>query len=158
MPPTFIKTVIQISLLFITLSSEVSSEPLGKSGIKNVTDPSFRRLDTTELQLVETPTARLIWTSAKPFKLFWASLGQGKAPEIDFSKEYVIGAFSGFKPNPGHGIKVVSLKETVNNLAIYYQESSPSPEFDYPSVLAFPLDIIVVKGALPSHYSFIKKN
>ena len=158
MLPTLIKTAIQILLLSMTLSSQVSSEPLGKSEIKNVTEPPFHRLDTTELQLLETPTARLIWTLAKPFKVFWASVGQGKAPEIDFSKEHVIGSFSGFQPNPGHGIKVVSRKKTVNNLAIYYQESSPSPEFDYPSVLAFPLDIIVVKGALPSHYSFIKKN
>ena len=151
------KTILQILLLSIMLSNQVNSEPLGKTEIKNLTEIPFHRIDTTELQLLETSAAQLVWTSAEAFETFWSSLGQDKSPNIDFSKEYAIGVFSGFKPNPGYGIKIISINKTMNNLTVYYHESSPNLGFDYPAVLAFPLDIIVVKGTLPSSYSFIKK-
>ena len=130
-----IKIILKILFLASLISCRVNSETMleGESQqvTKKILELPFRQIDSSALVFLETIKQELVWMEEESFNSFWASLSQSKIPEIDFTREYAIGVFSGFKPNSGYKIKIVSLSKKQNTLVVYYKETLPNPERSY---------------------------
>ena len=58
-----------------------------------------------------------------------------KVPNIDFSKEMVLGSYYGIKPNTGYQIEIKQIRSTDYALEILVEKTTPKPRHMYPEVI-----------------------
>lgn len=87
-----------------------------------------------------------VYTEAELAKLWGMIHGSdGSAiPKIDFSKEYVIGVFSGQKPTGGHSISISSIIDTSETRVVAVKLTSPGADCIVTQVLTSPYQIVAV--------------
>jgi len=74
--------------------------------------------------------AEYVIRDASAWKDLWKqtnsnSSSQPPIPEIDFSKEMILGAYLGQKNSGGYGIKISRVQERDNCLEVYVEKSAP---------------------------------
>jgi hypothetical protein len=65
-------------------------------------------------------------------------------PNIDFTKNYLIGIFSGRKPSGGYEIKITSIVENSCDVIVQYYETEPNPNDVVNSVETNPYDFVLI--------------
>ena len=85
---------------------------------------------------------------------FWASLGAGQRPAVDFSRDIVIAAATGQRATGGHAIAVERVTRTGDGLAVEVVETTPGPGCVATQALTQPVDVVVVAAADARTWSF----
>lgn len=65
-------------------------------------------------------------------------------PNIDFTKNYLIGIFSGLKPTSGYAIKITSIIQNDCSILINFYEKGPQPGEAITQTPTYPSDFIVI--------------
>lgn len=58
-----------------------------------------------------------------------------KAPEVDFSKEMVIGCYYGMRPTMGYKVEIKQLRKSDYTLEIFVEKTTPKPGHVYLEVI-----------------------
>ena len=113
----------------------------------------IRRIGQYSASGIATP-ARLVIRDDSAYARFWASLGAGNRPSVDFSRDIVIAAASGQRAMGGNAIAVERVTRTGDGLAVEVVETSPAPGCVVSQALTQPVDVIVVAAADARTWSF----
>ena len=101
-----------------------------------------------------TAPARLVIRDDSSYARFWASLGAGQRPAVDFSRDIVIAAASGQRATGGNAIAVERVTRTGDGLAVEVVETTPGPNCVATQALTQPVDVVVVAAADARTWSF----
>jgi hypothetical protein len=79
----------------------------------------------------------------------WKTLWQQHSPErpqpqVDFTREMVLGVFAGSRPTAGFGVEIVGTAEKNGTLVVQYRETRPSPDALTAQVITSPYHIVAV--------------
>ena len=85
---------------------------------------------------------------------FWASLGAGDRPAVDFSRDIVIAAAAGQQPTGGTAITVQRVNRTGDGLAVEVLETTPGQGCMTTQAISQPVDVVVVAAADARTWSF----
>ena len=113
----------------------------------------IRRIGQYAASGITTP-ARLIIRDDSSYARFWASLGAGARPAVDFSRDIVIAVAAGQRATGGNAIAVERVTRTADGLAVEVVETSPAPGCMTTQVLTQPVDVVVVAAADARTWSF----
>ena len=113
----------------------------------------IRRIGQYAASGITTP-ARLIIRDDSSYARFWASLGAGDRPAVDFSRDIVIGVAAGQRSTGGHAIAVERVTRTADGLAVEVVETSPGAGCMATQALTQPVDVVVVAAADARTWSF----
>ena len=107
------------------------------------------------LHLEKIPAQKIIFRDQQSWDSFWAEYGEGTVAEIDFSNYMLIGVFLGKQANPEYGVEIIGINKSDSSILVYINNYLPNPEYDYPSVLAYPYDIVYFPK-VEGEFEFIK--
>jgi PrcB C-terminal len=99
---------------------------------------------------------RLVIRNANQWAEFWAELGQGDRPEVDFTSNVVIAVASGQRPSGGHEIAIQRVRSSQGELIVEVVETTPGPNCMTASVLTQPVDVVVVPLTGARSWSFVE--
>jgi hypothetical protein len=97
---------------------------------------------------------RLVIRDANAWAEFWAELGVGDRPAVDFSRDLVIVVAAGQRPTGGHEIAVSKVSQANGELRVEVVETTPGPNCMSTSALTQPVDVVVVQGVTAKSWSF----
>ncbi len=101
-----------------------------------------------------TTATRLVIRDEVAYASFWAGLGGGERPSVDFSRDVVIAVASGQRATGGHSIAVERVTRSGAGLAVEVVETVPGPGCVTTHALTQPVDVIVVEAANVRTWSF----
>jgi hypothetical protein len=99
---------------------------------------------------------RLVIRDANGWAQFWAELGVGERPELDFNQNLAIAVASGQRPSGGHEIAVQRVTRTGGQLTIHVLETTPGPNCLTTSALTQPVDVVAVPRDGAVGWSFVE--
>jgi hypothetical protein len=102
-------------------------------------------------------TRRQIIQDANAWAEFWAELGVGERPAVDFSRDVVIAVAAGERPSGGNEIAVTKATQNNGELTAEVQETVPGPNCMTTSALTQPVDVVVVQSFKPKSWSFVER-
>nr|WP_294780386.1 protease complex subunit PrcB family protein [uncultured Flavobacterium sp.] len=89
----------------------------------------------------------LVSTNEKLNELFVKNTGGCAVPSdpnIDFTKQYLVGVFAGAKPTNGYGIKITSIVENNCQIIVSYYEKSPATGETLSNTPTYPSDFVLI--------------
>ena len=113
----------------------------------------MRRIGQWSTSGVTTP-AREVIRDDSAYTRFWAGLGAGQRPSVDFSRDVVIAVAAGQRPTGGHGIAVTRVVRQGAGLAVEVVETVPGPGCVPTQQITQPVDVVVVAAADARTWSF----
>jgi hypothetical protein len=116
---------------------------------------SFTVAQTTKFSTVakgdasEQQTARQVTVrTAAEWKALWKEHAPtAKMPEIDFSKQMVVGIFLGTKPSAGHEVEIIGARIEEKDLVVEYVQKQPARGTLAAQILTEPFHLVSV----PTH-------
>lgn len=78
-------------------------------------------------------------------------------PNIDFTKQYLVGVFAGPKPSTGYAIKITSIVENNCEIIVNYYEKAPAANENVSQVTTNPFDVVLIPKT-SKQFFFIKTN
>jgi hypothetical protein len=100
---------------------------------------------------------RLVIRDPGTWSQFWAELGAGVRPEVDFSQDLVIAVASGERSSGGHDIVVQRVARSGGELRIEVLETAPGKDCMTTAALTQPVDVVVAPAAGVTGWSFIDR-
>lgn len=100
---------------------------------------------------------RMVIQDANAWAQFWAELGVGERPAIDFTRDVVIAVAAGQRPSGGHEIAVTGISQVAGELRVEVLETAPGPNCLSTAALTQPVDVVVVQGVKPKSWSFLEQ-
>jgi hypothetical protein len=100
---------------------------------------------------------RLVIRDSATWSQFWAELGAGVRPKVDFGRDLVIAVASGERSTGGHDILVQRVGRSGGELRIEVLETSPGTDCMTTAALTQPVDVVVVPAAGVTGWSFIDR-
>jgi hypothetical protein len=97
---------------------------------------------------------RLVIRDDSSYARFWARLGAGTRPSVDFTRDVVIAAAAGQRQTGGHSIAVDQVVRSGDGLAVEVVEVAPGPDCMSAQVVTQPVDVVVVAAADAKTWSF----
>jgi hypothetical protein len=113
----------------------------------------IRRIGQWSTSGITTP-ARLVIRDDSSYARFWASLGAGERPSVDFTKDVVIAVADGQQTTGGHSIAVERVTRAGQGLAVEVLETSSAPGCAVTQALTQPVDVVVVAAGDARTWSF----
>jgi hypothetical protein len=79
----------------------------------------------------------------------WASLWRAHGsnrplPDVDFSREMVLGVFMGSRPTAGFAVEIVGYRETGDTVVVQYRETTPAPDAITAQVIVSPYHLVAI--------------
>jgi hypothetical protein len=99
---------------------------------------------------------RLVIRDANTWARFWAELGVGERPAIDFSRNLVVAVAAGQRKSGGYEIAVRRVAQANGDLTIEVEEITPGPNCMTTSALTQPVDVVVLPAVGARSWSFIE--
>jgi hypothetical protein len=99
---------------------------------------------------------RLVIRDANTWARFWAELGVGERPAIDFSQNLVVAVAAGQRSSGGYEIAVRRVSQANGDLTIEVEETAPGPNCMTTSALTQPVDVVVLPSVGARSWSFIE--
>jgi hypothetical protein len=99
---------------------------------------------------------RLVIRDANTWARFWAELGVGERPAIDFSRNLVVAVAAGQRSSGGYEIAVRRVAQANGDLTIEVEETTPGPNCMTTSALTQPVDVVVLPAVGARSWSFIE--
>ena len=100
---------------------------------------------------------RLVIRDPDTWTQFWAELGAGVRPKVDFGRDLVIAVASGERSSGGHDIVVQRVVRSNGELRIEVLETSPAKDCMATAALTQPVDVVVAPAAGVTGWSFIDR-
>jgi microcompartment protein CcmK/EutM len=100
---------------------------------------------------------RLVIRDANAWAEFWAELGTGDRPNVDFTKAIVVAVAAGQRPSGGYEIAVDRVGQVDGELTVQVLETSPSPNCTTSSSPTQPVDVVVVPVVALKSWSFLER-
>ncbi len=100
---------------------------------------------------------RLVIRDPDTWTQFWAELGAGVRPKVDFGLDLVIAVASGERSSGGHDIVVQRVARSNGELRIEVLETSPGKDCMATAALTQPVDVVVAPAAGVTGWSFIDR-
>ncbi len=90
---------------------------------------------------------RVVIRDPQAFAALWAEHTRGESPprplpEVDFATSLVVGVFAGTRSSSGHGVEIVSCRETAAGRRVEYVETKPAPGTITLSVMTHPFHLV----------------
>jgi protease stability complex PrcB-like protein len=99
---------------------------------------------------------RLVIQDANTWARFWAELGVGERPAIDFSRNLVVAVAAGQRRSGGYEIVVRRVSQANGDLTIEVEETTPGPNCMTTSALTQPVDVVALPTVGARSWSFIE--
>jgi PrcB C-terminal len=100
---------------------------------------------------------RLVIRNANAWAQFWAELGVGDRPNIDFTKYLVVAVAAGQRSSGGYEISIQRVSQANGDLTIEVLQTVPSPNCVTTSALTQPVDVVVVPAVGAQGWSFLER-
>jgi PrcB C-terminal len=97
---------------------------------------------------------RMVIRDANAWAQFWAELGVGDRPAVDFSRNLVIAVAAGQQSTGGFEIAVQRVTQKDGELAIEVEETTPGPNCITTATLTQPVDVVLVPRVGTQTWSF----
>jgi len=82
---------------------------------------------------------REAWTA------LWRAHGSSRSlPDVDFSREIVVGVFLGSRPTAGFAVEIVGYREAGNDVVVQYRETSPAADAITAQVIVSPYHLVAI--------------
>lgn len=88
--------------------------------------------------------ATVVVRSEGAWKAFWRRCHPGDPPQVDFRKNFILGAYAGRQTTGGYSIHVVAIEETPTELVVRFEVTVPGPNDMVTQVLTSPYHLKVV--------------
>jgi hypothetical protein len=105
--------------------------------------PPFRSIDNGTMSQVSTPRQVTVRDGAA-WAALWRAHSFGPRPEVDFSREMVVGVFLGTRPTAGYAVEIVGVRAKGENLTVEYHEAVPDRDAITAQMLVSPYHLIAV--------------
>jgi len=106
-----------------------------------------RTVDKGEQSNIDAPKQVVVRSQSEWTTLWQQHSPDRKRPEVDFSKEMVVGVFSGSRPTAGYNVSIVSTVAKDGTVLVQYRESQPQRGALTAQVLTFPYHLVTVPKA-----------
>lgn len=113
----------------------------------------IRRIGQWSNSGISTPE-RVVIRDDSSYARFWAKLGTGARPSVDFNRDVVIAAAAGQRQTGGHSIAVDRVVKADQGLAVEITETVPGQGCAVTQVITQPVDVVVVAAADAKTWSF----
>src|SRR5688500_2169584 len=111
------------------------------------TQPPFTSVSRGDVSGQQTARQVTVRTAAE-WKALWKDHAPAaNMPEIDFSKEMVVGIFLGSKPSAGHEVSIVGVRMQDKDLVVEYVQKQPGRGTMAAQILTEPYHLV----AVPKH-------
>jgi hypothetical protein len=100
---------------------------------------------------------RLVIRNANAWADFWAELGVGDRPEVDFTRDIVVAVAAGQRPTGGHEIAVQQVSRDNAALTVEVLETSPGPNCTTSTSQTQPVDVVVIPAVSSKSLSFVER-
>jgi hypothetical protein len=100
---------------------------------------------------------RLVIRNANAWAQFWAELGVGDRPNIDFTKYLVVAVAAGQRSSGGYEISIQRVSQANGDLTIEVLQTVPSPNCVTTSALTQPVDVVAVPAVGAQGWSFLER-
>jgi hypothetical protein len=100
---------------------------------------------------------RLVIRDANAWSQFWAELGVGERPNVDFTRDVVVAVAAGQRSTGGFEIAVDRITQTDGELSVEVVERTPGPNCITTTSLTQPVDVVVVPVADARSWSFMER-
>jgi hypothetical protein len=79
----------------------------------------------------------------------WTSLWRAhrttrSPPDVDFSREMVVGVFLGSRPTAGFAVEIVAYREAGDGVVVQYRETTPAPDAITAQVIVSPYHLVAI--------------
>jgi len=98
---------------------------------------------------------RLVIRDRNTWDHFWAEMGAGVRPEVNFASDLVIAVAAGERNTGGHDIEVRNVSRAGGELRIEVLETTPSSGCVTTQAKTQPVDVVMVSAAGVTGWSFI---
>ena len=135
-----------LAILFVSLAcvAAATAAQVGKPGFTTIA-----KGDASGQQLGKQVTVR----SAAEWKALWKEHAPTeKLPEVDFTKNMVVGIFLGSKPSAGHSVEIVNVRTQENALIVEYVQTQPAKGTIAAQILTEPFHLVSV----PAHAGTVR--
>jgi hypothetical protein len=65
-------------------------------------------------------------------------------PDVDFSREMVVGVFLGSRPTAGFAVEIVGYREVGDAVVVQYRETAPAPDAITAQVIVSPYHLVAI--------------
>jgi PrcB C-terminal len=103
-----------------------------------------RTLDKGDQSNVDDSRQVTVRTAADWAKLWQQHSPDRKRPDVDFSKDIVVGVFMGSRPTAGYTISILSTMEKDGQMLVQYQETMPTKGAMTAQILTSPFHLVAV--------------
>lgn len=100
---------------------------------------------------------RLVIRNANAWAQFWAELGVGDRPNIDFTKFLVVAVAAGQRSSGGYEISIQRVSQANGDLTIEVLQTVPGPNCVTTSALTQPVDVVAVPAVGAQSWSFLER-
>ena len=111
------------------------------------TPPPFRTVGKGPTSAIDEPRQVTVRSAAAWVALWKENGANAPLPALDFSREMVVGVFSGTRPTAGYGVEMISAVGDGGALIVEYVETRPSPDSITAQILTAPYHL----AAMPKH-------
>jgi len=118
--------------------------------------PSTRTIEKGDQSNIDEARQVLVRTDAEWTKLWQQHAADRPRPQVDFSKEMVVGLFMGSRPSAGFSTAVISATAGNGALMVRYSETMPSARAVSAQVLTFPFHLVAIPKATVTDVKFEK--
>ena len=106
-----------------------------------------RTIDKGEQSNIDSARQVVVRTEVEWTKLWQQHSPDRPRPAVDFSKEMIVGVFTGSRPTAGYNVSIVSTFAKDGNVLVRYRESAPRPGTMAAQVLTFPYHLVAIPKA-----------
>jgi hypothetical protein len=118
--------------------------------------PSTRTIEKGDQSNIDEARQVLVRSDAEWTKLWQQHAADRPRPQVDFSKEMVVGLFMGSRPSAGFSTAVISATAGNGALMVRYSETMPSARTVSAQVLTFPFHLVAIPKATVTDVKFEK--
>ena len=120
-----------LAVITAVLVQAASGQPPAMKTIEKGADSA---VDDARQIVIRTPTE---WA-----KVWSAHSFERARPNVDFSKEMVVGVFLGSRPTAGFGVEIVGTRVESGTLIVEYRETKPGPDRVSAQILTSPYHLV----------------
>jgi hypothetical protein len=114
--------------------------------------PSFRSLEKGTQSFVDSPVQVTARTPGE-WDAVWKRHAPGRpAPQVDFSREMVVGVFAGSRNSAGYSVEIVSAEDQQGTLVVRYREAVPARGAVTAQIITSPYQLV----AVPKHAGAVR--
>jgi PrcB C-terminal len=106
---------------------------------------SMRTIDQGSQSGIDEPRTVVVRSADEWSRLWRAHAADKPAPAVDFTKEMVVGVFTGSRPTAGYSVQIVGTREQPEGLVVDYREGSPAPDMMTAQVITSPYHLVAVR-------------